>query len=124
MLDNEVVAAGLALPDRAKVRGVETKVAIRRLVEEMLPREIARRPKQGFEVPLDRWLRERLRPLATELLAAERTRMRGLVDARAVERRLREHLNGNADHGLSLYALMTLELWLEHVVDSRALSAA
>jgi asparagine synthase (glutamine-hydrolysing) len=119
-LDNEVVSAGFALPDREKVRGVETKVALRRLVEARLSRDIARRPKQGFEVPIDRWLREGLKPLATELLSAERVRARGILDPAAVERRLRAHLNGDADHGLQLYSLMSLELWLERVVGTRA----
>jgi asparagine synthase (glutamine-hydrolysing) len=118
LLDNEVVAAGLALPDKEKVRGVQTKVALRRLVEQRLPRSIARRPKQGFEVPIDRWLREDLAPLAKELLSRSRVSRHGLLDPQAVERRLAEHLDGRADHGLSLYGIMTLELWLEHVVDA------
>jgi asparagine synthase (glutamine-hydrolysing) len=94
-----------------------TKVAIRRLIEQRLPRGIATRPKQGFEVPIDRWLRDDLAPLAKELLSRERLADRGVLDPRAVERRLREHLSGDADHGLSLYGLMTLELWLEEVVE-------
>jgi asparagine synthase (glutamine-hydrolysing) len=120
MLDHRVVAAGLALPDREKVRGVETKVAIRRLVEQRLGRAIARRPKQGFEVPIDRWLREDLAPLAKELLSRDRVARHGLLRPEAVERRLAEHLRGDADHGLSLYGLMTLELWLEQFVDRPA----
>jgi asparagine synthase (glutamine-hydrolysing) len=124
MLDQEVVAAGLALPDRAKVRGVETKVAIRRLVEDRLPRSIARRPKQGFEVPIDRWLRGELAPLAKELLAHDRIAHRGLLRPDVVERRLREHLRGDADHGLSLYGMMSLELWFEQVVEAGPRSIA
>jgi asparagine synthase (glutamine-hydrolysing) len=116
-LDNRVVAAGLALPDRDKISGVTTKVAIRRLVEKRLPRSIARRPKQGFEVPIDRWLRHELAPLAKELLGQDRIARHGLFRPKAVEQRLREHLAGDADHGLSLYGLMTYELWLEQVVD-------
>ena len=49
LLDHHVVEAGLALPDSEKVRGVRTKVAIRRIVERRLGRSIARRPKQGFD---------------------------------------------------------------------------
>src|SRR5439155_12267480 len=56
-LDHRVVGAGLGLPDREKIRGVQTKVAIRRLVEERFGRSLARRPKQGFDAPIDRWLR-------------------------------------------------------------------
>lgn len=120
MLDNAVVAAGLALRAGAKVRGVRTKVAIRELVERRLGREIASRPKQGFEVPIDAWLRGELAPLACELLSPDRVSRHGLLRPAAVERRLRQHLDGTADHGLSLYGLMVLELWLETFVERRA----
>ena len=92
-------------------------MALRRLVEHRLPRSIARRPKQGFEVPIDRWLRTDLAPLARELLSHDRIARRGLLRPAVVERRLREHLQGDADHGLSLYGLMMLELWFEELVD-------
>ena len=67
-LDHEVVEVGLGLPDDEKVRGVRTKVAIRRLVAQRLPASIARRPKQGFDVPLGRWLDGELRDLAGDFL--------------------------------------------------------
>jgi asparagine synthase (glutamine-hydrolysing) len=118
MLDNEVVGVGLGLADRDKVRGVQTKVAIRALVEQRLPSAIAKRPKQGFEVPIDRWLRSDLAPLAKELLSHDRIAARGLLRPAEVERRLTEHLRGDADHGLSLYGLMALELWFEEIVDA------
>ena len=123
LLDNEVVAAGLALPDREKVRGVQTKVAIRRLVEARLPRTIARRPKQGFEVPIDRWLRTDLAPLARDLLSRERVAKRGLFDPVAVERLVRAHLDGGESRGLQVYALLALELWHEQVLDAAPASA-
>ncbi len=122
LLDNEVARAGLFLPDREKVRRVETKVALRRLVGARLPEAIARRPKQGFEVPISRWLRDDLAEMAGDLLARERLARRGLVDPAAACRLLDEHRRGTADHGLRLYSLLVLELWLDWV-ESRAGSA-
>lgn len=116
MLDHEVVAAGLGLPDERKVRGVQTKRAIRELVAAHLPSEIARRPKQGFEVPIDSWLRTDLAELAGDLLARERIAASGIVDPGAAQRLLGEHRTGAANNGLALYTLLTLELWLEQVV--------
>ena len=104
-LDHVVVEAGLALPDRAKVRGVRTKVAIRRLVEQRLGREIARRPKQGFDPPVERWLREDLRDLSHDAIAS----LDGVVDRRAAD--------GAAP--LQRYALTMLALWRQGV-QSRA----
>ncbi len=113
LLDNEVARLGLFMPDREKLRGVKTKVALRQLAAKRLPPAVARRPKQGFEVPISRWLREELSEMAGDLLSAERLGRRGLVDARAAGRLLDEHRSGRADHGLRLYGLLVLELWLD-----------
>lgn len=109
-LDHEVVSRGLWLSDREKVDGVRTKVAVRRLVEERLGPEIARRPKQGFDVPLDRWLRGELRELAFDVVG--RDDAGGLLDGAAARRRLERHDRGEVDAGPQVYALLMLGLWL------------
>jgi asparagine synthetase B (glutamine-hydrolysing) len=96
-LDHRVVEAGLALPDREKVHGVRTKVAIRRLVESRFGRELARRPKQGFDPPVERWLRGELQELAGDALES----LAGIVDVRAAR-----SLTGEPR-----YALLMLSLW-------------
>jgi len=106
-LDHHVVQAGLGLPDRQKVRGVRTKVAIRRLVSARLSEAIARRPKQGFDPPIDRWLRGELRDLAGDSLPE----LDGLVDVRAAQRLLDRHLSAKEGAGPQLYAVLMLSLW-------------
>ncbi len=97
LLDHRVVEAGLALPDREKVRGVRTKTAIRRLVAARFGDEIARRPKQGFDPPVERWLDGELRELSRDAVAA----LDGLVDRRVAE---------DASPA-QRYALTMLSLW-------------
>ena len=111
LLDHVVVQAGLGLPDRSKVRGVETKRAIRELVARRLPRAIARRPKQGFEVPIDRWLREDFAELAGDVFGSSD----GIVDRTVVSRLYEAHRRGDAQLGLPLYSLLVLELWRDQV---------
>jgi asparagine synthase (glutamine-hydrolysing) len=106
-LDHHVVQAGLELPDRQKVRGVRTKVAIRRLVAARLPGSIARRPKRGFDPPIDRWLRGELRDLAGDALPEAD----GLVDVAAARRLFDRHVAGKEDAGAQLYAVLMLSLW-------------
>ena len=107
LLDHVVVEAGLGLADRDKVRGVRTKTAIRRLVAERLPRAISRRPKQGLDAPVDRWLRGELRDLAGDAIGD----LDGLLDARACGRLLDRHVAGEVDAGQQLYAVLMLSLW-------------
>ncbi len=106
-LDHEVVRTGLFAPDSDKVRGVRTKVALRRLVAQRLPAAIARRPKQGFDVPIDRWLRGELRDLAGDAFS----QLDGLADEGAARRLLDRHASGKTDAGPQLYALLMLALW-------------
>jgi asparagine synthase (glutamine-hydrolysing) len=100
-LDHRVVEAGLGLPDREKVRGVRTKVAIRRLVEARFGRALARRPKQGFDPPLDRWLDGELRELSHD----SAHELDGLLERSRVDELLR---SGTAEQR---YSLLMLALW-------------
>jgi asparagine synthase (glutamine-hydrolysing) len=107
LLDHEVLALGLALPDGLKLRGREGKQALRRAFADLLPPEVTGRGKTGFGVPLARWFREDLRDLAGDVLLGEN----GLFRRDAVERLLAEHSGGAADHGHRLWCLVMLVLW-------------
>ena len=120
LLDHRVVELGLALPDTLKQHGREGKVALRRAFAAELPPPVAQRGKSGFGVPLARWFRGELAPLARELLLDERARDRGWFRPAAVERLLDEHAAGRADHGHRLWTLVMLELWQRTHVDADA----
>jgi asparagine synthase (glutamine-hydrolysing) len=119
-LDHRVVELGLALPHELS----SGKAALRRAFAADLPPEIAGRGKAGFGVPLDRWFRGELRPLAEDLLLGGADR--GLFRRGELERLLREHAERRADHGHRLWCLCMLELWQRTHVDAvqPALSAA
>jgi asparagine synthase (glutamine-hydrolysing) len=124
LLDHRVVELGLSLPDSLKQRGRTGKIALRRAFAAELPPIVAERGKSGFGVPLARWFREDLRPLARELLLDDRARGRGWFRQSAVERLLDEHAAGRADHGHRLWTLVMLELWQRTHVDAAQSGAA
>jgi asparagine synthase (glutamine-hydrolysing) len=111
-LDHDVLAVGLGLPDALKISGLTGKVALRRAFARHLPPGITGRRKQGFGVPLGRWFRHELRPLAHDLLLDAHARQRGLFRAATVRNLLDEHEEGRRDHGHRLWCLLMLELWL------------
>jgi asparagine synthase (glutamine-hydrolysing) len=110
-LDHRVVELGLSLPPELATG----KAALRVAFAAELPPEVAARGKTGFGVPLDRWFREELRPLAGDLLLGGEDR--GLFRRAEVERLLRDHAAGRADHGHRLWCLCMLELWQRNYVD-------
>ena len=114
LLDHEVLALGLALPDALKLRGREGKQALRRAFAGLLPPEVAGRGKAGFGVPLAAWFRGDLRDLAGDVLLRDG----GLFRREAVERLLAEHTGGRADHGHRLWCLVMLALWQRAHLDA------
>ncbi|MGZ4382615.1 MAG: asparagine synthase-related protein, partial [Gaiellaceae bacterium] len=107
LLDHEVLALGLALPDTLKLKGREGKQALRRAFADLLPPEVAGRGKAGFGVPLAAWFRGDLRELAADTLLADDS----LFRRDTVERLLAEHAEGAADHGHRLWCLVMVALW-------------
>ena len=114
LLDHRVVEFAWRLPSRFKVRSGETKWLLRRVLERHVPREIFERPKMGFGVPIDQWVRGPLRPWAEELLASDRLRREGLFDPHAIRGRWHDHLTGKRDWQYSLWPVLVFQAWLEH----------
>jgi asparagine synthase (glutamine-hydrolysing) len=116
-LDRALVEYAASLPDALKRRGRSGKRVLKEAARGLLPDATVRRRKHGFVVPLDAWFRGELRPLVADVLL-DRPRLGRRLRGPAVERLLREHQDGRADHGHRLWALLTLELWLRrHALD-------
>ncbi len=108
LLDHELVEWSLKLPLEWKLRGGTGKYLLRRLAERYLPREIVERPKQGFSVPIDRWLRGPLRAWARERLEDRRLYERFPLDRARVLQLLDLHLSGKRDTHPLLWAVLML----------------
>jgi asparagine synthase (glutamine-hydrolysing) len=115
LLDHILVEHCAQLPMRLKARGRHDKVLLRDIARGWLPDEIVERPKHGFAVPVDAWLRGPLRELP-ELLLEPRALDRGLFVASQVRAVIDEHRAGH-DRSLLLWALLALELWHRTCVD-------
>lgn len=113
LLDRRVVEYAWHLPLSMKVRDGRSKWILRRLLDRYVPPVLMDRPKSGFSVPVDDWLRGPLRDWADALLVPERLAGEGLLDADAISRRWREHLGGRRNHGLALWTVLMFEAWYE-----------
>ncbi len=116
-LDPEVVGLALAIPSRLKIGRGEGKRILRTAFAGLLPPETLARGKQGFGVPLARWFRHELREMVGDLLLDARARGRGYFDPSEVERLVREHQEGSADHSHRLWALLVFETWLRIFIE-------
>lgn len=109
-LDHEVFEFAARLPMEMKVRAGRGKWILRRLLDRFVPREMIDRPKAGFAVPLDDWLRGRLRPWAEELLSARNLEAAGL-NAPAIRRKWAEHVSRKQSWMYPLWGVLMFQAW-------------
>jgi asparagine synthase (glutamine-hydrolysing) len=109
--DDRIVAHALRIPASARFRGRRLKGFMRRMLRGLVPDHIVDAPKQGFMVPLARWLREDLDEMVRDLLSDDAVRRRDYVKPAYVRWLLQAHHGRRRNCADQLYALMVLELW-------------
>lgn len=109
LLDPALMDLAFRLPPEHKFAG-ETKRVLKAVARALVPPSVIDRPKQGFAVPLARWLRGPLLGLVEESLAPDRVRSGGVLDHAAVEELLRRNRAGRADPR-QLWTVLVLETW-------------
>lgn len=124
LLDHQLVEFAAALPYHEKVRGLTTKVIFKRAVRDLLPQALLRQRKQGFSMPIGRWLRGSFGTAARDFLLHGPSRRRELWNLGFVEWMLDEHQAGRHDFGHRIWCLLVFEIWARLYLDPNKVSAA
>ncbi len=113
LLDHRVVELSWRLPPSLKLRGRVGKWALRQILYRRLPRHLVDRPKMGFSVPIDNWLRGPLLQWAGELLAPDRLADGGLLNPEPIVRAWDDLQTGRRHTGTALWAVVMFQGWKE-----------
>ena len=112
-LDYRVVDFAWGLPQCMKLRYGKTKWILRQILYRHVPKTLIDRPKMGFGVPIDAWLRGPLRDWAESLLDTTRIKNEGFFNPSLILQKWTEHLNGQYNWQNHLWNLLMFQSWLE-----------
>jgi asparagine synthase (glutamine-hydrolysing) len=111
LIDHRVAEFAAALPPHMLIRNGCGKWLLRQVLHRYVPEELVTRPKTGFGVPLDSWLRGPLRDWAEGLLSRPRLEEEGFFAPAPVRRAWKEHLSGRRNHQHRLWAVLMFQAW-------------
>ncbi|BAZ27951.1 asparagine synthase (glutamine-hydrolysing) [Cylindrospermum sp. NIES-4074] len=112
-LDHRVVEFAWRIPLSMKIRHGQGKWLLRQILYKHVPKTLLERPKSGFGIPIDSWLRHPLRDWAETLLDAERLHREGFFNPQPIRQKWKEHLCGDRNWQYYLWDILMFQAWLE-----------
>jgi len=110
-LDKDVVEFAARVPPGMKVRDGRGKWLVRQVLDRHVPHTLIDRPKTGFSIPLDEWLRGPLRSWAGDLLSPARLARQGLFEPKRVAHMFDEHMSRRRNHAHWLWNVVMAQAW-------------
>lgn len=114
LLDHRVVEFAWRLPMSLKRRNGVSKWLLKQVLYSMVPKALVDRPKQGFGVPIEYWLKNELREWAGDLLAPDQIRRDGFLNPDVISKHFAEHLSGRRSWASQLWTVLMFQAWLHN----------
>ena len=113
LLDHHLVEFSRSVSVKEKTRAGLTKAPLRDILYKYVPKEMIERPKMGFGVPLDSWLRDELKEWAGDLLSTSMLKEQGYFHTQPIEKCWTQHQSGAQDMRYYLWDILAFQQWIE-----------
>jgi asparagine synthase (glutamine-hydrolysing) len=112
LLDHHLVKYVAGLPGNLKLRGLKKKYILKEALKDVLPPQVLRGKKRGFDVPIGRWLRNELKEALRDALV-DNGLITDIFEKNKLEKMFEDHLNDRKDWGRFFWMILMLHLWFE-----------
>jgi asparagine synthase (glutamine-hydrolysing) len=115
-LDHKLMEYVATIPEQSKLRGMTNKYILKKAFMNKIPREIIKRKKRGFGVPIGKWFKNELKDFAYDILLNREGITNECFQLKEIEELLHQHSSGKFDHGYRIWSLLILELWYREFI--------
>ncbi len=113
LIDHKIAEYIAQVPIDLKYKNGQSKYILRKILYKYVPKELLERPKQGFAIPMDKWLKNDLKPLLEKYLSEERIKKQGIFDEKYIKESLGGYLSGKSDSAYKFWFLLVFQMWYE-----------
>lgn len=111
-LDHRIAEFAWKVPQNMKIGGGRGKLLIKKLADKYIPQELVKKPKTGFSIPIDYWLRGPLKEWAEELLDARRIKDATYLNPEPIRKKWDEHQSQERNWQNYLWSVLMFQAWL------------
>lgn len=112
-LDHRMVELAISIKNNLRLKRLNTKYILKKALKDFIPKDLQKRPKIGFDIPLGPWLKNELKDYMLNLLDKNKLKESGIFNVTEVERIINEHLTGKQNHRQLLWPLIIFQNWFE-----------
>ncbi len=114
LLSHEIVEFAWKIPLEYKIKNNKTKIILKDILKTYIPDNLVDRPKMGFGIPLDKWLRGPLKDWAANILSYDKIKEDGILNADLIKSKWDEHLSGKRNWQYHLWDVIVFQLWYQN----------
>lgn len=112
-LDHELLELTAKIPGNLKINNFEKKYLLKKIAEDYIPKGNIYRQKRGFSIPIQSWFKDQLKSYSKEVLLNPNAMINSFVEPKEIRRLLEAHQDTEVNYAHHIWALLTLELWLQ-----------
>ena len=114
LLDHTIIEFSWSVPTSLKITGRQSKIVLKKILFEYVPEEFFQRPKRGFSIPINEWIKGPLRDWAEELLREDRLKETGYLNSSFVRKYWEIILKSEEPPPKDIWDILMFQSWIEH----------
>ncbi len=118
--DHRLMEFCASIPSHLKLEGFSLKTLLKNALSGLLPDKILRKKKQGFMVPVGRWIREDLRGYIAQVLSEDEIEKMGYFNYPFIKQMIEDHVHGRKVFSHQIWALLIMRLWYKMFIENEA----